>query len=124
MEPKPPTVFWGNKRVTHEAFIGQLQTETLDRLGEAEWVLLLHDTTSLDFSDHKATEGLGMLDNQYTQGIFVHTTLAVSAEGLPMGVMGQQTWVRPMEERGKATKRHETRFEDKESYKWVEACQR
>ena len=106
--------------MTHEALIGELQAETLERLGEAARVLLLQDTTSFDFSDHKATAGLGMLDNQYTQGIFVHTTLAVSPEGLPMGVMGQQTWVRPMEERGKATKRHETPFEDKESYKWVE----
>ena len=124
MKPKPPTVFWGNNRVTHEALIEQLQTETLERLGEAEWVLLLQDTTSLDFSDHKATEGLGLLENQYGRGLFVHTTLATSTEGLPLGVMAQQTWVRPLEEQGKAAKRHETPFEEKESYKWVEGLPR
>ena len=106
--------------MSHEALIGELQAETQERLGAADRVLLVQDTTSLDFSAHKATVGLGMLDTPYTQGLFVHTTLAVSTEGLPLGVMAQQTWRRPLEERGKAAKRHETPFEDKESYKWVE----
>ena len=38
-KPKRPTVFWGNARVTHEALIGDLQAETLARIGNAERVL-------------------------------------------------------------------------------------
>jgi hypothetical protein len=123
MKLKPPTVFWGNERVSYEALIGELRAATLERMGRTERVLLVQDTTSLDFSGHQATEGLGMLDNPSRRGLFVHTTLAVSSDGLPLGVVAQHTWTRPIEARGKAAKRHETAFEAKESYKWVDGLQ-
>lgn len=119
MKPKPRTVFWGNERVTHAALIGQLRDETQERLVGPGRVLLLQDTTSFDFSGQAAVEGLGALENPACQGFFVHTTLAVSELGVPLGVVDQQVWVR-LEEAVKArAKRRETRFEDKESYKWV-----
>jgi hypothetical protein len=120
MKPKPHTVFWGNQRVSYEALIGTMRAETLERLSGVGRVLLVQDTTSLDFSGHAAVEGLGTLENKGRRGLFVHSTLAVSETGLPLGIVGQRVWVRPEEELGKRAKRHETAFEDKESYKWVD----
>lgn len=120
MKPKPRTVFWGNERVTHEALTGILREETLSRMAGEARVLLVQDTTSFDFSGHEAVAGLGRLENKACRGFFVHSTLAVSETGVPLGVMAQQVWVRPEEELGKRAKRHKTAFEDKESYKWVD----
>jgi hypothetical protein len=120
MKPKPPTVFWGNERVTHEALIGELREETLERMTGQGRVLLVQDTTSLDFSGHGATVGLGTLENAECRGLFAHSTLAVSSAGKPLGLVSQRVWVRPEEELGKRGKRHQTAFEDKESYKWVD----
>ena len=120
MKAKPPTVFWGNQRVSYEALIGTMREETSERLSGVGRVLLVQDTTSLDFSGHAAVEGLGTLENKGRRGLFVHSTLAVSETGLPLGIIGQRVWVRPEEELGKRAKRHETAFEDKESYKWVD----
>jgi len=117
---RPPTVFWGNERVSHEALIGILREETLDRLSGKGRILLVQDTTSLDFSGHEGVEGLGRLENSHSRGLFAHSTLAVSEDGLPLGVVGQRVWVRPEGEVGKRAKRHETAFADKESYKWVD----
>jgi hypothetical protein len=120
MKPKPRTVFWGNHRVSHEALIGRLREETLERMVGQGRVLLVQDTTSLDFSGHEAVEGLGTLESTGRRGLFVHSTLAVSETGLPLGLVAQQVWVRSAAGLGKRAKRHETAFEDKESYKWVD----
>jgi hypothetical protein len=116
---KPPTVFWGNKRVSHEAIIEVQRAETLLRVKEEEKVLLVQDTTSFNFSHHPATAGLGPLENAHCRGFLAHSTLAVSRVGVPLGLMEQQVWVRRDEERGKRHQRHERAFEEKESYKWV-----
>jgi hypothetical protein len=120
MKAKPHTVFWGNERVSHEALIETLREETLERLSGEGRVLLVQDTTSLDFSGHAGVAGLGTLESVGRRGMFVHSTLAVSETGLPLGVVAQRVWVRPEADLGKRAKRHETAFEDKESYKWVD----
>jgi hypothetical protein len=120
MKAKPRTVFWGNERVSHEALIGTMREETGERLVGVGRVLLVQDTTSLDFSGHAAVEGLGTLEDKGRRGLFVHSTLAVGERGLPLGIVAQRVWVRPEEEVGKRAKRHETAFEDKESYKWLD----
>jgi hypothetical protein len=82
-------------------------------------VLLIEDTTSLDFSSHAGTEGLGPLGNGQGRGFFAHSTLAASALGVPLGLLAQQVWVRSEETTGKRATRHERPFAEKESYKWV-----
>lgn len=124
MIPKPPTVFWGNKRVTHEAIIAEAREATKKKLQGERLVLLVQDTTSFDFSHHPAASGMGILDNPYCHGFLAHSTLAVSEVGVPLGVMEQQVWVRREEETGKRHQRHSLPFEEKESYKWVEGVSR
>lgn len=116
MKVKPPTVFWGNDRVSHEAIIEVQRAQTLRRIQDEDKVLLVQDTTSFNFSHHPATAGLGPLENQHCRGFLAHSTLAVSRVGVPLGLMEQQVWVRYDEETGK---RHQRPFEEKESYKWV-----
>jgi hypothetical protein len=129
--------------VSHAAIIAVQRAETLQRLerlgrldrlnalasgesvgsadpaGQPAPVLLVQDTTSFDFSHHPATTGLGPLENDYMRGFFAHSTLAVSAAGVPLGLVEQQVWVRSADEMGKSEKRRERPFEAKESYKWV-----
>jgi hypothetical protein len=82
-------------------------------------VLLLQDTTSLDFSHHPAAQGMGPLENPYGRGFLAHSTLATSRAGVPLGLLEQQVGVRLDSESGKRHQRHETAFADKESYQWV-----
>jgi hypothetical protein len=119
MKVKPPTVFWGNKRVSHEAIIEVQRAETRRRIKDEERVLLVQDTSSFNFSHHPATTGLGPLENAHCRGFLAHSTLAVSRVGVPLGVIEQQVWVRGDEETGKRHQRHQRPFEEKESYKWV-----
>jgi hypothetical protein len=86
----------------------------------AREVLLVEDTTSFNFGHHPGTEGVGPLENVSCRGFLAHSTLAVSAVGVPLGLLDQQVWVRRDEDTGQRAKRHERPFEQKESYKWVQ----
>jgi hypothetical protein len=81
-------------------------------------VLWVQDTTSFDFKHHPHTAGMGPLENQHMRGFLAHTTLLVSASGVPLGVWNQQVWVRETGG-GKRNQRHERAFSEKESFKWV-----
>lgn len=121
MRPKPPTVFFDNERVQPEALSAGQRAACVARVREQgdTSVLLVQDTTSFDFGHHRATRGMGALENEAMSGFWAHSTLAVSACGVPLGLWEQQVWVRDPATRGKRQQRHERAFSDKESYKWV-----
>lgn len=121
MKSKRLTVFFDNERVEPCEIVAGQRAACVERIHEkgAEVVLLVQDSTSFDFSHHPATTGMGPLENQHMSGFWTHNTLAVSAKGVPLGVWDQQVWVRAVSQTGQRHKRHERRFEEKESYKWV-----
>ena len=81
-------------------------------------VLIASDTTTCNFTTHKAVTGLGPIsDKEYQQGFFVHSALALSTQGVPLGLLHQQSWVRDPETFGTAKQRRKRTFAEKESYK-------
>lgn len=86
-------------------------------------VLVIHDTTSLDFSSHPALEGIGPVgggDGAAGQGLLVHSAIAVSSKGVPLGLLHQQDWVRDAAAMGSRHDRKQRPLEDKESFRWIE----
>jgi hypothetical protein len=104
-----------------EMVTGAMRDACVAHCARQRVVLAVQDTTSVDFTDHPATEGLGPLETSARRGLFVHTTLAVSADGVPLGVIDQQVWARDPNERGKAASRKERPIQEKESYRWIQA---
>lgn len=92
---------------------------TLERVKALKRVVLVQDTMELNFTHHPATKGMGPLGNARSQGFLAHTTLGVSDDGVPQGVVTQQVWARPADEQGTRQRRHARAFSEKESYKWV-----
>ena len=83
-------------------------------------VLVLHDTTTLDFSSHAALEGAGPIGDGGGAGFLQHNSLAFSADGPRLlGLIHQQLFVRrpaPAGESAAARKRRAGR----ESLLWVQ----
>jgi len=80
------------------------------RAGDHPVVLCLQDTTELDFSSQPGIAGLGRLNYEARQGMYVHPTLMVTPEGQALGVIDAWTWAR------------KAKGEDdiKESQRWIE----
>lgn len=113
--------FWDSEKVTPEAIRAAHRQATVERTKPESLVLVIQDTTNLDFAHHPATRGLGPLDNTISQGLKVHSSLAVSAQGVPLGLLHQAVWARDPEETGKRHRRRQLQTEDKESQRWLTA---
>jgi hypothetical protein len=111
--------FFSNEAIAPEAIVASHVAATWERVAAVERVLAVQDTSELDWTAHPATRGLGTLTAPDHQGLLVHSTLAVTAERLPLGLLAQQTWTRPPEERGKAQTRRQRPTAEKESQKWL-----
>jgi hypothetical protein len=94
------------------------RAKTVERAQPERTLLAIQDTTTLNFNSHPKTQGLGPIDAHKTQGLQVHSVLAVSAGGVPLGLLHQQVWARDPGQTGKKHKRKQVPIEEKESYRW------
>lgn len=115
--------FFANDALAPAALLTSHVATTYARIqqGAVERVLAVQDTTYLDFTRHPATTGLGPLAHAYQQGLLAHTTLALTPERVPLGVLAQEVWARDPATYGQgAPDGHKARpIEEKESRKWL-----
>ncbi len=76
--------------LTPEGILAGHRERTVRRMRGAGTVLLIQDGTDLNFATHGGCSGLGVISRNQgstgTLGIHLHGTLAVSGEGIPLGV--------------------------------------
>jgi hypothetical protein len=116
--------FFDNARIAPEAILDAHRQASLSRMAAHPVILLPQDTTQLDYSTHSDTTGLGALQSARQRGLLLHTTLAVTPERVPLGVVDQQVWAREPAEVGKRHQRRQRPLEAKESVKWVNSLAR
>lgn len=113
--------FFDNPAVDANGVLATHVGRTLGRMTELPVVLVAEDTTEFNLSHLPATQGLGYLSSALAvRGFLMHSLLAVSPDGLPLGILGLKTWVRPLEEQGKKHRRKSLPITEKESVKWLE----
>lgn len=83
-------------------------------------ILAVQDTTEFDYTTHSATTGLGPLGSGPRQGLLCHSVLAVSPEGLPLGLLHVSLWARNPQTPGQKHGRRRRTTGEKESQKWIE----
>ena len=112
--------FFANARVSPSAILASSLHEVLPRLEGLTRILVLQDLTDCNFSSLTQTTGLGYTDGANTRGLLVHSSLAITTEGLPLGLLTQQIWTRDPARKGRTKKRRERPADDKESYRWAD----
>lgn len=111
--------FFKNKEVSIQALQKTMMQYGLTKVADEMTLLIAHDISNISYNDLQA-EGLGYLDNKDGHGILCYSSIAATTDGLPLALLYQHTWTRPMEQLGKSSKRKQLLFEDKESYRWYE----
>jgi hypothetical protein len=115
--------FWSSPYIEPDE-IGKAHVKsTVARIKKNDTVLMIQDTTNLDLTSHRATRGIGYLDNRKSMGLKVHSTLAASTKGVPQGIISQQVWARKLEDWGIAKKRRQRQTQEKESQRWLEGLE-
>lgn len=110
--------FFENEKVTEEAVQAPHREATLRRVQSQERVLVLQDTTEVDYSSQKELEGKGPLSVEERQGFFAHSQFVVTPERVPLGVWGTKIYARATAE--EKVDRKQQPIEKKESYRWLE----
>lgn len=113
--------FFGNELVDMQSLLKGHVEATAQRVGKHQVVLAVQDTTTLNYTAHPGTAGLGPINTKSDQavGLILHDTMAFSSEGTPLGLLDVQCWARDPEEAGKKAQRKERPIEQKESVKWL-----
>ena len=88
-------------------------------------VLAVQDTTFLNYSAHRATEGLGPIGSTEDGpvGIVLHDTMPFTPEGTPLGLLDIQCWTRDPDEFGSSDEKSKLPVECKESIKRINSWQ-
>jgi hypothetical protein len=119
--------FLNNDSVSEEKILAPHLEKTIERIKEYPVVLLVSDTTDINYTTKQAMKGKERLDNKQN-GLWLHATIAVTPEKLNLGLTHANFWHREPEvaEKSRAyrTARDKTSIEEKESYRWLESYQK
>jgi len=114
-----------NEAVEPQAIRDALQNACVGRIDGLDTVLVPQDTTFLDFTSHPETTGLGPTgggDGSAGHGMIVHSAIAISGDGIPLGLLHQQVWARDPDTVGGKRHRKQRPLADKESYRWLQTA--
>jgi hypothetical protein len=112
--------FFKNEQVSIDKLEKAIQLYGDSQLAAQSRVLLIHDISNISYNDLQA-QGLGYVDNKQGRGVMCYSCLAATTTGMPLSLLYQHTWIRPLEQVGKSEQRKKIAFEDKETYRWYEA---
>jgi hypothetical protein len=111
---------FANPRLTPALILQSARPDCLARIAALPRVLLVQDTTTLDFTHHPATRDLGPVGTGQQWGCFAHSALAVDPDAaLPLGLAAQRLWCRDPDQRGRAASRRQRALPEKESGRWL-----
>lgn len=111
--------FFDNDNIPPEEILAPHQRATRDRIAQHPVVLIVQDTTELDYSDHPPA-GAGPLNSEKQRGFLDHCHLAFTPEGLCLGAVEVAIWARSDEGFGESKKRQYDPLETKEKFRWLE----
>jgi hypothetical protein len=111
--------FLDSKQVAADSIRAAHLDATRSRITQHDTVLVLQDTTELLYTSHPHTLGLGDLDHASSKGLKVHSALAATESGVPLGLVQQAIWARQTTPKAKRPKRRKRPQAERESQRWL-----
>ena len=120
--------FFDHEAVEEQQVLAPHRQATLERIKEHPVVLVVQDTTELDYTrKQRVVEGAGPLNDESRVGFLEHLQVAFTPQRLCLGVVGMTTWARDWETFRTCKERKFDPLESKESYRWLvgyrQACE-
>lgn len=99
--------------------------ETARRAAAWDLLLVAQDMTPLDYSSQASRTELGPFNGgERERYLLLHSQLAVSPTGLPLGLLGLELWTRDRATVGKRKRRKQRPVAEKESARWRRSVER
>ena len=112
-----------DSQATMQAILAPHQQRTVQRMKAQPLVLCIQDGTEVNYSGLVQCVGLGVIGSNQTGaqsgGLHLHSTLVLTTDGLPLGVLGAQcsaSLPKAKDERGAAA----VPIEEKKTFAWIQ----
>jgi len=115
--------FFNNEAVSQEQILQPHLQATQQRMRDHPVVLIVQDTTELDFTNHPPDDAR-CLNKEHRFGLYQHAQLAVTPDKLCLGVVGIEFFDREPETLGLTSLRTRLPIEMKESFRWLKGYRR
>lgn len=119
---------WDSPAVTHASVLAAHTAHVRELCRRPGMTLLIEDTTALEYHSRWACAGLGPIGEEFTQGFWLHSTLAARCDGWDeggaaklrvLGLFDQQAWARTQGVAAKPRRKTQTLQRDRESQRWA-----
>lgn len=133
-EAKAAYRFFKNDKVSTQEILASHIHKTANRAKGNSVILAIQDTSYLLYTKHWKTTGLGIVAGRearpekhlYEHGLVMHSTFAVTTDGLPLGILNQKIFSRrrkprALSGRGRRESHMKLPVEKKESFRWIES---
>jgi hypothetical protein len=112
----------GNVALEQEEILRAHREATIKRMVESEkTILAIQDTTSLNYNTQTKMKGIGYICDK-ALGVNIHSCIAVTVDGLTLGVLSQSSYNR--EQPCDNSRTHDSKktraLEEKESFRWIQ----
>jgi hypothetical protein len=115
--------FFNNPKIDRNQILKSHQKCTIERMTGHKVVLAIQDSCLLDFTNHTKLKGKGPIGTrtQNLTGYIMHSTLAVTPVGTPLGLLTHSLWARDEIKENRSAINRTLPVEEKESIKWINA---
>lgn len=115
--------FFANDTCSYEELRSSISKSTIEKMLHLpkEKILLIQDTTTISFGNRKGIDGMGYYCESEQKGMLVHSCIAVTQAGIPLGLVFQESFTRK-EQKNKTESKEQRKFrpiEEKESFRWL-----
>lgn len=111
--------------VTMESILAPHRARTIRRMKSHKTVLCIQDGTDLNYSGRPQCTGLGVIGTNQTGatsgGLHLHSTLAISTDGVPLGVLRADCVARQPKPKEDERPSSAIPIEEKKTFSWIES---
>lgn len=118
--------FLNNQKATEKDIQAATFDDTLAKIkliSNDSLIIVAQDTTEFNFTS-KPKSQLGYLHKEDHNGFLSHSGLAITDDGLPIGLIYQDNWIRDRADYGKKKDRAKKPIQEKESYRWLDCLKK
>jgi len=115
----------GREEINFNAILSPHAGRTRQRMKGCDCVLVIQDTTDLNYTSLKCCEGLGPIGKSQNgfdvMGLKLHSSFVVDSQGLPLGILGAKCYAPDSSKvEKKKSEIRNTPISQKESFRWLE----
>ncbi|ELL2068272.1 IS4 family transposase, partial [Salmonella enterica] len=118
---------FSSDKVTADKIMAPHKEKIIERTQQFERVLVLQDTTELNYSGQKKKQGVGPRRHEAERDLFIHPQLVISESGVCLGIYDDYQWFRKELKTQKQSRKeitndslHKKHISEKETGRWIE----